>query len=63
MTSQTNSPYAFKFVIAIALTGMIVVFGSVGAGNSQQRPQIDPSALLTSAAIANLPVVYVAEPF
>jgi hypothetical protein len=67
MTSQTNSRYAFKFVFATAATAAFVVAGSVGAGNSEHSAMhgagIDVSALHTSAAIAYLPVVYVAEPF
>jgi hypothetical protein len=67
MTSQMNSRYAFKFVFAIALIGMVAVAGSVGAGNSQQSAMqgatIDISALHASVDVANLPVVSVAEPF
>jgi hypothetical protein len=58
MTTQMNSPFASKFVFAIALAGLIAVAGSVGAGNSDR---IDPSTLLTS--IADLPVLTVAQPF
>jgi hypothetical protein len=61
MTTQMNSPFASKFVLAIALVGMIVVAGSVGAGNGEHR--IDPSTLLTSAQIADLPVLTVEQPF
>jgi hypothetical protein len=60
MTTQMNSPFASKFVFAIALAGLIAVAGSVGAGNSDR---IDPSTLLTSAQIADLPVLAVAQPF
>jgi hypothetical protein len=64
MTTQMNSRYAFKVVFAIALTAMFAVAGSVGTGNGQQSATaIDVSALLTSAQIANLPVLTVAEPF
>ena len=67
MTSRTNSRYAFTFVFAIAVTAVLSVAGSVGTGNSQHSAMhgagIDVSALHTSAAIANLPVVYVADPF
>jgi hypothetical protein len=61
MTSQMNSGYAYKFLFAIAVTAMLAVAGSVGAGNNQNR--IDVSTLLTSAEIVNLPVATVQEPF
>jgi hypothetical protein len=62
MTTQMNSPFASKFVFAIAVAGMIAVAGSVGAGNTEHH-RIDPSTLLTSAQIADLPVLTVEQPF
>jgi hypothetical protein len=61
MTSHMNSPYAYKFVFAIAVSAIIVVAGSVGAGNGERR--IDASTLLSSPEIANLPVLTVQDPF
>jgi hypothetical protein len=61
MNTQMQSPFATKFMFAIALGAMIAVAGSVGAGKSEQG--IDPSTLLTSAQIADLPVLTVAQPF
>ena len=70
MTSHTNSRYGVTFVLAIATMAAVAVAGSVWAkGNGQQSAiateeiRIDVSALHASADVANLPVVYVAEPF
>jgi hypothetical protein len=60
MPTQMNSPYAFKFVFAIAMIGMIAVVGSVGAGNVEHR--IDVSTVTSSADIANLPVLHIEDP-
>ena len=68
MTSPTNSRYGLTFARAIAMTAAIAV--SVWAkGNGQQVAMatevigIDVSALHASADVANLPVVYYADPF
>jgi hypothetical protein len=61
MTTQMNSPYAYKVVFTIAVTAIIAVAGSVGAGNGEHK--MDPSTLLTSAQIADLPVLTVQDPF
>ncbi len=70
MTSRTNSRYGFTFVLAIAMTAAVAIAGSVWAkGNGPQSAVateeigIDVSALHASADVANLPVIYVAEPF
>lgn len=70
MTSHTNLRHGMTYVIAIAVTVAIAVAGSVWAkGHGQQSaiavdgPRIDVSALLTSAQIANLPVLYIEEQF
>jgi hypothetical protein len=70
MTSPTNSRYGLTFVRAIAMTAAIAVAGSVWAlGDGQQSAiateeiRIDVSALHINADVANLPVVYYADPF
>jgi hypothetical protein len=63
MTTQTTSRYGFKFVVAVAMVAALAVAGSIGAGGQQQgAAKIDPSALLTSAEIATLPVLHVEDP-
>ena len=63
MTTQTTSRYGFKFVVAVAMVAALAVAGSVGAGGRQPgAAKIDPSALLTSAEIATLPVLHVKDP-
>jgi nitrogen fixation-related uncharacterized protein len=68
MTSQTNSRCGLMFVLAITMAA-IAVGGSVWAkGSGQQNTmmdgtRMDVSALMTSAEIANLPVLHVDQPF
>lgn len=68
MTSPMNSRYGLTFALAMAMTAAIAV--SVWAkGNGQQSAnateeiRIDISALHAGADVANLPVVYYANPF
>jgi len=68
MTSPMNSRYGLTFALAMAMTAAIAV--SVWAkGNGQQVAMateeigIDVSALHASADVANMPVVYYADPF
>jgi hypothetical protein len=60
MTSQMNSPYASKFVFAVAAIWMTVIAGSVGAGNGESK--FDVSAVLASVDVANLPVLHIEDP-
>jgi hypothetical protein len=70
MTSPTNSRYGLMFVRAFAITAAIAVAGSVWAQSNGQQVamateeiRMDVSALHASADVANLPVVYYADPF
>ena len=63
MTSQTNSRYGFTFAVMVMLA--VAVAGSVWAqGNGQQTEatRIDVAAIMTSADIANLPVLHIEDP-
>jgi hypothetical protein len=55
-----NSPYASKFVFAVAAIWMTVIAGSVGAGNGESK--FDVSAVLASVDVANLPVLHIEDP-
>jgi len=67
MTSQTNSRYGFTFAVMVMLA--VAVAGSVWAkGNGQQAAmamdttRIDVATMMTSADIANLPVLHIVDP-
>jgi flagellar basal body-associated protein FliL len=71
MTSQTNSRSGFTFALTVAVMVMlaVAVAGSVWAkGNGQQAAmateatRIDVATLMTSADIANLPVLHIEDP-
>lgn len=67
MTSQTNSRYGFTFALTLAVMVAVAVAGSVWAkGTGQQMgpeaTRIDVATVMTSAAIASLPVLHIVDP-
>jgi len=67
MTSQTNSRYGFTIALTLtfAVMAAVAVAGSVWAQGNGQQPEatrIDVAAIMTSADIANLPVLHIEDP-
>ena len=65
MTSQTNSRYA-AFTFVAAMTAMLLVVGSLSAGNTPQGAMHDArivvSALMATANMSTLPILHIENP-
>jgi hypothetical protein len=68
-THRSSASYLIDYTLAVVVTAVIVVAGSVWAnGNGQHASvapgtRIDVAAVLSNTEIVNLPVLHVEHPF
>jgi hypothetical protein len=66
MTTRTNYHYAYALVFVAAMAALLLVAGSLGAGNTPQRAmhdiRIDISAMMATSDSSTLPVTRIEDP-